>query len=148
MGHYDDPELGASPSGTRFGWTALLVVPALVIGLAGGYLLRVVAEPAAPPPPPVAAPVVPPPAPDRTQCVQVAENGSALVTQVQQGVTAIGRLDPAALQRVLDEIQRLQGQLEDAIGTCRSELSVRPAPAPPGQPALPGPPPPTGQPGG
>ncbi len=172
MGHYDDPELSGRQVAAWNGWLFPIVIAALVVGLASGYLLRyLTAEPPAPPPAPVVAPPVAaaPPAPDRTSCARVAEAGSALVPQFREGVGAIGRLDPSGLQRVLDEVQRLQSQLEGALGGCRVEVAgngpapvppVAPAPVPvppaapvPGPPVAPVPPPvapapPPGPPGG
>ena len=150
MGHYDDPELSAETRPPRRGRIALTAVAALAAGLFGGYLLRYLTEetPAPPPPAPITAPAVAPaaPPPDRTPCVRVAENGSALVGQVQRGVTAIGHLDPQELQRVLDEIQRLQGEMTASIGGCQQEFAT-PAPTPAAPPApvppLPTPVPPT-----
>lgn len=171
MGHYEDPELSGRQVAPWSGWLFPIVIAALVVGLASGYLLRyLTADPPAPPPAPVAAPPVaaPPPAPDRTSCARVAEAGSALVPQFRAGVAAIGRLDPSGLQRVLDEVQRLQSQLEGALGGCQAEVAgngpdpvppAAPVPGPPGDP-VPGPPaapvpgspvapaPPPGPPGG
>lgn len=127
MGHYDDPEL-AGPRRARVPVLLASVLAALLVGAAAGYLLRLATEPA-PPPPPVAAPA-PPAAPselERTPCAQAAASGSDIVAQLREGASAIGRLDPAGLQRVLDEVQRLQGELERGVAVCREMVTTPPA---------------------
>ncbi|WP_219416294.1 hypothetical protein [Pseudonocardia nigra] len=137
MGNYDDPRLtGADPPPRRSWWvlagTGVLV---LLLGLAAGYLLgaRDVQDPpvaAAPttttPPPPATSgpPTTPGGGPP---CLAAGEAGAAVLEQVREGVRAIGDLDPAALREVLNRLQPLQAELEEAVAACYGRVAPDPA---------------------
>jgi hypothetical protein len=98
----------------------VLTLSALAVGLVAGLLLRPLLEPApVPPAPPVAVPTSPAPPPTgSTSCAAVAQDGRDLLVQLQRAVAAIAALDPAALRQVVDEVERLQADLEREVDAC------------------------------
>lgn len=107
-------------------WTIFaIVLPALVVGLAGGYLLRTVTEPAAAPLAPPSAspapPAAPTPPPASTPCLAVAERGDDLLVQLERAVRAIAALDPGTLRAVVDDVERLHAEMQRAADACRAD---------------------------
>ena len=58
-----------------------------------------------------------------TACTAAAETSAALLEQLEIGVRAIGDLDPAALRKVLDEMQLLQADLERNVEKCSGRIA-------------------------
>ncbi|MEO6879891.1 MAG: hypothetical protein ABI181_02940 [Mycobacteriaceae bacterium] len=113
----------------------VVVLLALIIGVGGGYLLRYTTSGDASSPA-AAAPSSSPtassttmPAPTNPPCASVADTGAQIVGQLRAAASAIGNLDPSKLGEVLNQIQRLQAQLEQAVRACRGEITT-PAAAP------------------
>lgn len=112
-----------------------VVLLALIIGLGGGYLLRytttsgdssstAAASSTAP------APTTPPSSPTNPPCASAADVGAQIVGQLRAAASAIGNLDPSGLEKVLNQIQRLQAQLEQAVTACRHEATTTSVPIP------------------
>jgi len=131
MGSYST---GQPPSRHRGAFGVVVIVVALLIGLGGGYLLRYTtagtsnAAPAATstttsPPSTTTAPANPP-------CTSAADVGAQILAQLRAAATAIGNLDPSGLQQVLNRVQGLQTQLEQAVRGCRGEVSPSAVPSP------------------
>lgn len=111
----------------------VVVLLALIIGLGGGYLLRYTTSGNSSSPvaasgstPPAATTT---PAPTSPPCASAADAGAQIVGQLRAAASAIGNLDPSKLETVLNQIQRLQAQLQQAVGACRSEITT-PTPIP------------------
>ncbi|TDD55220.1 hypothetical protein E1288_05305 [Saccharopolyspora elongata] len=94
----------------------MLVV--LIAGFVGGYAFGTFRESAEVSEPPVSVPAPPPLERERVPCAAAADVGRALLAQTQRAAEAIGQLDPHALRQVLDEYERLQARLEQAIAAC------------------------------
>lgn len=121
---HEGPDL-VRPGRRGYRWAVPLVLLALVVGVAAGYLLRTVTEPepvAPPAPAPVAAPP-PPPGPDLSPCTEIADRGAELVAQLDRAARAIGALDPAALRDVLAEVREVRDDLRSRVDTCRERLA-------------------------
>jgi hypothetical protein len=98
----------------------VFTLSALVVGLVAGLLLRPLVEPATvTPAPSLAVPTSPAPPPaGSTPCAAVAQDGRDLLVQLERAVAAIAALDPAALRQVVDEVERLQADLEREVDAC------------------------------
>ncbi|MFR9806944.1 hypothetical protein ACL02T_32315 [Pseudonocardia sp. RS010] len=122
-----DGERHSSRGGRGRRWlVAGLVVIAAVAGGAGGYLVRAQTTPAVVAAPPAPEPAPPAPAdPGRSAgpspCLEVAQRGTDLVTQLERAVRAVGDLDPAALRAVLDEVRVLRDELQAEVAACRDQ---------------------------
>ncbi len=125
MTNYDD-----DPRSTRPGWQILLAaVLILLIGGVLGYGVRAWTSDtrtnsAAPTVTVTATPTTT--TTGGTGCVAAAEASAALVEQIEDGVRAIRDLDPETLRGVLDQVQRLQGELERAVADCSGRLGSSP----------------------
>lgn len=128
MGDYDDPELTADGSRRRPFLAIGAAVLALVIGLAVGFVAgggtsresSVASVETAPqsPPPTTAGP----PDPQTPQpCLAAGAAGSQVLAELEAAVAAIGALDPTALRQILDRLQPLQRDLQDAVAACGSQ---------------------------
>lgn len=53
-------------------------------------------------------------------CADGLDRADAAVQAARNGISAIGNLDTAALQRALDRLQTLQPQISDLAGKCRA----------------------------
>lgn len=120
MGNYDDPSLAGSPARRRLRPLLPAVVVALLVGGGAGYTVRaLLPAPSVPRAPASTGTPAPTPAPGPTaSCSAASDVGAALVAQLQRAAVAMGNLDPATLSDVLDQVQRLQGELEAAVHAC------------------------------
>ncbi|MGH3614840.1 MAG: hypothetical protein ACRDRK_20050 [Pseudonocardia sp.] len=141
MGDNDDPELSGKDRRRRLRIPIVTMLLALILGLTVGFIfgygmsedssVSAAEGPAFSYPAPV-------PVPQPQPCLDASEAGAAVLEQVEQGVRAIGELDPDALRQALDRLQPLQAELEQATADCRSDLTEEP-PVPSGSSTVPSP---------
>lgn len=64
-------------------------------------------------------------------CVRSAESAATAVTLVRQAVTAVGDLDAARLQQIVDRIEQLDTQIREDVTSCRRQTGqLEPDPSP------------------
>jgi hypothetical protein len=127
LGDDDEPE-PTGRTGRRRPWLAVgAAVLALVVGLAVGFVVGggtsrdssvATVETAPPSPPPTTAPG---PDPSSSQaCLAAGAAAGRVLQELEAAVAAIGALDPSMLRRILDRLQAVQRDLQDAVAACGS----------------------------
>jgi hypothetical protein len=102
----------------------MLVVAALVVGGAVGYVIASLTSSAAPPPAAPVPPTPPPVAAGPAPCADVAQRGSDLLAALDRAARAIADLDPAALRGTVDEIEQLRDELRADVQACRERTGA------------------------
>lgn len=128
MGDYDEPEHPREVTRRRPFLAIGAAVLALVIGLAVGFVVgggtsrestvsSVETAPESPAPTTTGPPDLHTPQP----CLAAGAAGTQVLAELEAAVAAIGALDPTALRRILDRLQPLQRDLQDAVAACGSQ---------------------------
>jgi hypothetical protein len=138
-----DSEQASSAPPRRRRWFLLVPAATFLVGLLLGALLVWVVQPTGPQSddqtaePTPEGTLEPSPEPRTTPspsvseaCLRAAGHATELVTLVRQAANALGDLDTLRLQEIVDDMERLDGEIRAAVDQCRQRAAGSATPEP------------------